>query len=638
VFYYLWAVFLCIARNSAIGSSILLFIIKTRYAVATSNNQTQQKEWQTDAISIGSSLIHAEQLRLLYGSTPLVVFATVLNAALLVIVLWNVSDRTSLLIWLGTITILMLWRAWNGFTFKRASPDSKNNTSWSNKFNVGVILTGISWASVSIFLFPDNSVAHQVFIVFVLGGMTAGAVGTLSFQRLPIISYLILLLLPIIVRMALTGTQMGIIMGIMLTLYLFILLNSSRNFYETTRQNIALHYEAKQREEEMKKAVAEAESANQAKSQFLARMSHELRTPLNAILGFAQIMESSGDGSTIAEHHDNISTIIHSGWHLLRIINDVLNLSSIEANKIDLYVNNVSVNECILDCIEILLPLSQERDIALNYSDSTCEGLLVRADPFRLKQVLLNLIANAVKFNRDGGSVSVHCQAIQSGRIRIAVSDTGHGFQEKDIPSLFQAFSRLPERAYSVQGAGIGLAISKQLTELMDGTIGVESVLGKGSTFWIELPESSELTQAKAKRPANHDEKSVENTGQFTLLYIEDNPSHIQLVETIVKDMPGIRLLAAPTPTLGLELAKAHQPDVIALDICLPGMDGFEVLEQLRVNETTRVIPVIAVSASAMPEDIEKGLRTGFRRYFTKPINIIEFRKAVNELLEDSVI
>lgn len=240
-------------------------------------------------------------------------------------------------------------------------------------------------------------------------------------------------------------------------------------------------------------AKEKAEAASQTKSRFLSHMSHELRTPLNAILGFAQVMELSEDDETIGLHRDNLSMIGHAGWHLLRIINNVLDLTAIEANKIDLDIKKVSVAESVQDCIETMSSLAQERRVGLTFNDKiVCDDMSVYADPFRLKQILLNLIDNAVKYNSDGGGVTVHGQKTQAGRVRIAVVDTGPGISVEDIATLFQSFSRLPGQVHAVRGAGVGLSIAKQLAELMDGTIGVESVFGDGSTFWIELPVALE--------------------------------------------------------------------------------------------------------------------------------------------------
>lgn len=390
--------------------------------------------------------------------------------------------------------------------------------------------------------------------------------------------------------------------------------------------------ERKRAEQALIKAKEQAEQANEAKSLFLSRMSHELRTPLNSILGFAQLLAADLD----QEHKDKLKYILSSGNHLLDLINDLLDLSKIERNKLEISIERVELGEQIPDCIAAIQPLAADRDIEIQCDIQQFHDQFLQADTVRLRQVLFNLLSNAVKYNRPAGRITISGQAAAAGMFRISVSDTGSGISEKDFPVLFEPFSRLYLSTYAEDGSGIGLALAKQLVELMGGNIGVQSFPDKGSTFWIELPQIPPYIKETQQIPSEEDGCNEAVGKSFKLLYIEDSPSHIKLVEAIFARENDIQLYTANTPRLGLELVRAYKPDLILLDICLPDMDGYQVFEQLCNDETTRYIPVIALSAGAMPHEIEKGLRSGFRRYLTKPVDISELLRSVKDVLRDS--
>ncbi|MGB5457791.1 MAG: bacteriohemerythrin [Gammaproteobacteria bacterium] len=392
--------------------------------------------------------------------------------------------------------------------------------------------------------------------------------------------------------------------------------------------------EQKLAEEKLVEAKEYAEQANLAKSQFLSQMSHELRTPLHAILGFAQLLDMDKNKNLSKEQKKGISQILSGGWHLLDLVQDLLDLSSVESHRMELHTESIDVIECINNCLDSIEPLAQKRDIDVCNTLSPCGKIYVRGDPVRLKQVLINLLSNAVKYNKEGGTITVSCEQVQTDSVRISITDTGSGIPEADQAIVFDPFNRRYMHRHAMNGTGLGLSITKQLVELMQGRMGLTSKLGYGSTFWIEL-DSSQPPVKDIPGTVTPGVEMPELAGT-TLLYIEDSPSHVQLLETIIDDMPGLRLLSAHTPSLGLEMALAHQPDLIILDICLPEMDGFEVLKRLQSSEITNKIPVIAVSANALRNDIEKGLRAGFRRYLSKPINVIEFRRVVEELLSNN--
>jgi PAS domain S-box-containing protein len=380
-------------------------------------------------------------------------------------------------------------------------------------------------------------------------------------------------------------------------------------------------------------ARAVAETANLAKSDFLSSMSHELRSPLNAILGFAQLMESDSPPPTPSQG-ESIIQILNAGWYLLELINEVLDLATIESGKLSMSLEPVLLNELLLECHSMVEPLAQRRNLRMIFPGNDAL-YCVHADRTRIKQVLINLLSNAIKYNTPGGSVAVGCSAnTATGRVRITVTDTGAGLPPEKVAQLFQPFNRLGQETGGVEGTGIGLVVSKRLVELMTGAIGVESTVGTGSMFWVELPSTAPLTlpsPVELTPSAESAERSLD--GMRTVLYVEDNPANLKLVERLIGRRHDVRLLSAIDGIRGVELARKHLPDVILMDINLAGISGIDALKILRDDPATAHIPVVALSANAMPRDIQRGMDAGFFRYLTKPIKVTEFMDALNVAL-----
>jgi signal transduction histidine kinase/ActR/RegA family two-component response regulator len=389
---------------------------------------------------------------------------------------------------------------------------------------------------------------------------------------------------------------------------------------------------------ELANANEEARSANQAKSAFLSSMSHELRTPLNAILGFAQILTSNTLPSTLEQKKEFANHILKSGRHLLTLINEILDLAKVESGTITLSMEPVALADILLECRTMIEPIAATRKVRVLFPE--VDGAVVMADRTRLKQVMLNLLSNAVKYNRDEGAVVLTCDQCTPTRMRLSIQDTGNGLNPEQVASLFQPFNRLGQESGAQEGTGIGLVVTKRLVELMGGEIGVSSSPGVGSVFWIELASTAPRTSSLAERtaPAGSGSTSSASESEFVprlLLYVEDNPANLRLVEEIVAFRRDLRLLSAHDGHLGLQLARAHRPDIILMDLNLPGMSGFEVLRQLGADPETADIPVIALTANAMPRDIERGVAAGFHRYLTKPIDIEKFTEAINSTLAE---
>ncbi|MCX6306396.1 MAG: PAS domain S-box protein [Bacteroidetes bacterium] len=395
--------------------------------------------------------------------------------------------------------------------------------------------------------------------------------------------------------------------------------------------------ERKQAEAEIIRARNEAEKANHAKSEFISRMSHELRTPMNSILGFAQLM---GMGELIPSHRKGVNHILNSGKHLLNLINEVLDISRIEAGRLTLALEHVQLNAIISEMVDVVHPYAMQRLQTLEFDDSQAIEFSVMADRQRLRQVLLNLINNAVKYNREGGSVIIKT-ALNPGvaprlpMVRISIIDNGLGIKPEDIEKLFHPFERIGAEKTGTEGTGLGLTLVKELMEAMGGHTGVESIPGEGSTFWVELPmaESQQTGAEGIKDASKTGTGAIEKTG--TILHIEDNIPNAELIEGIIgSQRPSIRLITTMYGELALDFAIDYQPDLILLDLDLPDLHGTQVLANLLAEPLTRSIPVVIISADAIPEKIEMLKNAGARDYLAKPIDITVFLNLVDRLID----
>ena len=372
-----------------------------------------------------------------------------------------------------------------------------------------------------------------------------------------------------------------------------------------------------------------ANQAHAARGQFLAAMNHELRTPLNAIIGFGQLLEMHG---LSAEHGDCLRPILRSGRHLLGLVNELLEIAQIETNRLELSPEPVLIRELVNDVMDLMLPAAAHRNVLLTTEGVAEPDRFVRADRYRLKQVLLNLVSNAVKFNMEGGRATVAVTTPSPGRVRMSVSDTGPGLRSEDFARIFTPFDRLDAGRLGIEGTGLGLTLAKGLVERMGGTIGVESALGTGSTFWIELEETS-----APRRPAEERPPSPQSAAdRVVVLQIEDNVSNTNLIEHVLAERPRIQVMTALQGRLGIDLARDHRPALILLDLNLPDIHGFDVLRALTTDGATADVPVIVISAHVSPGQSSRALSLGARAVLEKPVDIPAFLDLVDDVLSAS--
>lgn len=370
-------------------------------------------------------------------------------------------------------------------------------------------------------------------------------------------------------------------------------------------------------------AKQEAEMASRAKSEFLSSISHELRTPLNAIIGFTQLLQTDQENPLSQKQLESTEYVLKSSAHLLNLIEQVLDLSAIESGQVRVDLETVNPASIVRDCVKIAENLAKQRNIDFFDRVSGWNLPEINADRTRFRQSLLNLLSNAVKYNRDGGSVTFAVAETERHELRLMVMDSGIGIPQEAQERVFSPFSRLGQESSGIPGTGIGLKITKELVEAMGGSVGFESTPNLGSTFWVDFPIVSGALaireEPKPPRPIR-----LKNKGEHMVLCVDDNPSSLKLLGSIVDRIPGVSLITAHTGELAIDLAEIHRPDVVLMDINLPGINGFEALRRINQSVATKGIPVIALTARASIQDRERGLKEGFHAYLTKPIDVTE--------------
>ena len=402
------------------------------------------------------------------------------------------------------------------------------------------------------------------------------------------------------------------------------------HFLQTIANVLTSAINRQRAEESIRLAQEQAESANRAKSEFLSRMSHELRTPLNAIIGFTQLLEME---QLSANQTESVSHIARGGEHLLALINQVLDIAHIDTGRMTLTIENVEVAASFRESAELIQPLADRYGIRLSLDLGKDGEICVKADRQRLQQVFMNLLSNAVKYNQPEGTVSVTAE-VRDERVLIKIRDTGIGIPAEKMSRLFVPFERLGAEQTPIDGTGIGLALAQRIVISNAGLLTVESVVGAGSTFTVDLPSVARETQIPATPDLPAEPKPPQTGHHKTVLYIEDQDMNLRLVERILKRQPELKLISAMQGSLGIDLAREHQPDAILLDLNLPDMSGDEVLRRLKLDEALRDIPVIMVSADALGDRIAQLMAQGAHSYITKPYKVADFLRTLNETLE----
>jgi signal transduction histidine kinase/CheY-like chemotaxis protein len=574
------------------------------------------------------SRIQLEEIRMLYGSMMFSMLATFAVSLIMYLVMYgNAASTEYLTLWFAVMAVSILVRSWDTYHFIKAPPDEQSKQSWGTRFLIGSTFAGFWWGMLSWLGYSAEN-EYQTLIVVCIVGVVGGALATLSYRWHTIVFFLLPALLLLELRLIFEDNEFFTVVSYLLAVFILFTLSTSRRAYKNSNQNIRLRIEADIREDALRAAKNEAEHANEAKSIFLSNMSHELRTPLNAILGYTQLLKH--DQSINQKQQDNIREINDAGELLLELVNQVLDLSSIEEGNLQVSIEPVALENILKECKSLIQPLADKNHIRLDFITNFTG--YVMADHTRLKQIILNLLSNAIKYNHLNGMVNVRCSYISENRVRIEVSDTGYGIPHDKLNSLFEPFNRLEINTKKIEGTGIGLTISKKLTDMMKGTLNVQSDVGRGSNFWVELEGFRESIKNGTPQDLSALAKKPEvNNGDLIhaqkLLIVEDNPSNLKLISSQLSAL-GYKADLASNGKEALKMTRAMDYALVLTDCNMPIMDGYELTAEIRKNNSH--IPVIALTADAFPEREQECLTAGMNDRIVKPVSL----KQLDSMLE----
>jgi signal transduction histidine kinase/DNA-binding NarL/FixJ family response regulator/HPt (histidine-containing phosphotransfer) domain-containing protein len=582
-----------------------------------------------------SSWVYRKQIDLLYEDLPFAIISTAVVVTLVFLFLSESVGWHNLAVWFALFCGVLIFRAVSNWLYSGQKKKHRVNYPQAEKvFIAGVVMTGVLWAGIGLWLFPELDLKGKILLFIVIMGIAAASNTTMGYRRAPIYIFTSLLILPLVIGVLTADFPNAFAVSIAMLVYMVFLLRTSTGFYRNNEKMLQLQEASIKNEQKLLIQSEKAELANQAKSEFLSLMSHELRTPLNTVLGLNELQLLDRDDRLTMKQRKRAIKIYDAGRHLLSLVNDVLDFSRIETGEVEVNLDVIDSQAVLRDALKMIEGKANSRRISV-YIEEPTRGFWVRADYTRLKQVMVNLLDNAVKYNRPGGTITVAVNEVGQDHMRISVADTGYGIADHLKGELFKPFSRLDADDMGIEGTGIGLSFSKQLVELMNGKIGVESLLGQGSRFWVDLPRAQRpATQARAQvfpRPVVYQEKAAMGHGGGKLLLAEDNLVN-QEVAVDMLEQSGFKVDVASNGEEVLRALRSDQYSLVLMDCEMPVMDGFMATEKLRQLESEMQLPqtpVVALTAHAIKGVRERCLASGMNDFLAKPFSFEEITSKV---------